>query len=48
MQTVLEKAMAAMEFLKTLTKDKLDELRQPLAWRQYTELNYVFLMNELF
>lgn len=48
MQAVLEKAMAAMEFLKTLTKEKLDELRQPLAWRQYAELDYVFLMNELF
>ncbi len=48
MQAVLEKAKMALEFIKTLTEEKLSELREPLAWRKYTELSYVFLMNELF
>ncbi len=48
MQTVLEKAKRALEFIKTLTEEKLSELREPLAWRKYSELSYVFLMNELF
>ena len=48
MQAVLEKAKSALEFIRTLTKEKLAELREPLAWRRYKELSYVFLMNELF
>ena len=48
MQSVLEKAKSALEFIRTLTEEKLVELREPLAWRRYTELSYVFLMNELF
>ncbi len=48
MQAVLEKNKGALEFIKTLTEEKLSELREPLAWRKYTELSYVFLMNELF
>ncbi len=48
MQAVLEKAISALEFIRTLTKEKLEELREPLAWRNYTELSYVFMMNELF
>ena len=48
MQAILEKAKTALEFIKTLTEEKLSELSEPLAWRKYTELSYVFLMNELF
>jgi hypothetical protein len=48
MQAVLEKAKNALEFIRTLTEERLSELREPLAWRGYTELSYVFLMNELF
>ena len=48
MQAVLEKAKSALEFIRTLTEEKLLELREPLAWRKYTELSYVFMMNELF
>ena len=48
MQAVLEKTKSALEFIRTLTEEKLSELREPLAWRRYTELSYVFLMNELF
>ena len=47
-QTVLEKATSALKFIRTLTEEKLLELREPLEWRKYTELSYVFMMNELF
>lgn len=45
---ILEKAKAAMMYVASLTQEKLDELKDPLAWRNYEELNYVFAMNELF
>jgi len=48
MQAVLEKAKSALQFIKSLTEDKRSELKEPLAWRKYTELSYVFMMNELF
>ncbi|MBE5872762.1 MAG: IS3 family transposase [Lachnospiraceae bacterium] len=48
MQAVLEKAKSALQFIKSLTEDKRSELKEPLAWRKYTELSYVFIMNELF
>ena len=48
MEALLEMADKAFEFIKTLTAEKLTELREPLAWRNYEELSYVFAMNELF
>ena len=48
MKDVLERAKKAFAFIKNISEEKLCELRQPLAWRRYPELNYVFLMNELF
>ncbi len=33
MQAILEKATAAFALIKTLTAEKLSELREPLAWR---------------
>ena len=48
MKDVLERAKEAFAFIKNISEEKLCELRQPLAWRRYPELNYVFLMNELF
>lgn len=48
LKSMIEKAGEAMTFLNTLSKDQYDELRNPLMWRKYGELSYVFEMNELF
>ena len=48
MQDVLKRADEALAFIHTLSAEVLSELRQPLAWRRYPELSYVFSMNELF
>lgn len=48
MEQLLELVDKAFEFIKTLAKEKLEELKEPLAWRNYEELRYVFAMNELF
>ena len=48
MQDVLKRAAEALAFIHTLSEEVLSELRQPLAWRRYPELSYVFSMNELF
>ena len=48
MQDVLKRAAEALAFIHTLSAEVLSELRQPLAWRRYPELSYVFSMNELF
>lgn len=48
MEQLLELVEKAFEFIKTLGKEKLEELKEPLAWRNYEELRYVFAMNELF
>ena len=48
MEQLLELIDKAFEFIKTLAKEKLEELKEPLAWRNYEELRYVFAMNELF
>jgi hypothetical protein len=37
-----------MAYVAKLSQEKLDELKDPLAWRNYEELSYVFAMNELF
>lgn len=48
LKAILEKTKKALAYVVTLDKEKLDELRDPLAWRNYEELSYVFEMNELF
>jgi hypothetical protein len=48
MQTILEMAKKALGFIRELTTEKREELKNPLAWRNYEELIYVFSMNELF
>lgn len=48
MQHILELVTHALHFIKTLDAAALTELKDPLAWRRYEELSYVFAMNELF
>lgn len=48
LEMIFEKTKAALQFLLSLTKEKLDKLKDPLVWRNYKELSYVFDMNELF
>jgi transposase InsO family protein len=48
LKTVLEQAKAAMEYVSGLAQEKLDELRDPLVWKNYEQLNYVFAMTDLF
>jgi transposase InsO family protein len=48
LKTVLEQAKAAMEYVSGLAQEKLDELRDPLVWKNYEQLNYVFTMTDLF
>jgi hypothetical protein len=37
-----------MNYVLMLPKEKAEELRDPLVWRDHEELQYVFAMNELF
>lgn len=48
MQTILKLADKALEFIKELTEEVRMELKDPLMWRNYEELSYVFALNELF
>ena len=45
---ILTKTKEALKFINSLTTEKYDELKDPLMWRKYNELSYVFEMNELF
>lgn len=45
---ILEKTMEALKFIIRLPAEKYEELKDPLAWRNYEQLGYVFEMNELF
>lgn len=45
---ILEKTMEALKFIIRLPAEKYEELKDPLAWRKYEQLGYVFEMNELF
>ena len=44
----MEKCRKAAEYIKSLNEETLEELADPLEWRNHSELDYVFLMNELF
>jgi len=48
LKTILQKIDVAKRFINSLTTDKLKELTEPLAWRNYEQLSYVFSMNDLF
>jgi len=48
LKEILERTKIAMEFIGAMTADRLEELKDPLVWRKYGELSYVFAMNELF
>jgi transposase InsO family protein len=48
LKNILEQTKTAMEFIRNMSAETLKELTEPLAWRQYEELSYVFAMNELF
>ena len=48
MQDLLVRVHRAYDFIKQLSNEVLEELKEPLNWRKYTELSYVFAMNELF
>ena len=48
LKEILEQTKKAMAYVANLSQEKLDELKDPLAWRNYEELSYVFAMNELF
>ena len=45
---ILERTKIAMKFIGAMTADRMEELKDPLVWRKYEELSYVFVMNELF
>lgn len=48
LKEILEKTKEAMKFVSSLSEEKREELKEPLNWRNYPELGYVFDMNELF
>lgn len=48
LKEILDKTKEAMRFVCSLTEKKCEELKEPLNWRNYPELGYVFDMNELF
>ena len=45
---ILEQTKEAMKYVANLTLEALEELKDPLSWRNHEELKYVFAMNELF
>ena len=45
---ILEQTKEAMKYVANLTPEALEELKDPLSWRNHEQLKYVFAMNELF
>ncbi len=48
LKKILEETKKALSYVVRLPKEKAEELRDPLTWRNHEELGYVFAMNELF
>lgn len=48
LQGILEQTKEAMKYVANLTIEALEELKDPLSWRNHEQLKYVFAMNELF
>ena len=44
----MEKTNAALDFIRGAAKELLDELKNPLKWKNYSELSYVFDMNGMY
>lgn len=47
-KTILEKTQAAAEFIRAATADVLADLRNPLHWKKYPALAYVYDMNGMY
>lgn len=45
---ILDKTKEAMKFVSRMTEEEREKLKEPLNWRNYPKLGYVFDMNELF
>ena len=48
LKTIYEKISKAGQFISTLSKEILEELKIPQNWQKYPELDYIFEMNGLF
>lgn len=48
LKEIFEQTKKALSYVVRLPKEKAEELKDPLAWRNHEELSYVFAMNELF
>lgn len=48
LRSVLMEAEKAAAFIRGKGEETVDELKDPLRWRLYPELSYVYRMNELF
>jgi transposase InsO family protein len=48
LREIVEKVRKALDFIAALPSEKYEELKDPLIWRNYEQLGYVFEMNELF
>ena len=48
LREIVEKVRKALDFIAALPSEKYEELKDPLVWRNYEQLGYVFEMNELF
>ena len=48
LKEIMSKVRNALGFIVGLPAEKYEELKDPLVWRNYEQLGYVFEMNELF
>ena len=48
LKEIISKVRNALGFIVGLPAEKYEELKDPLVWRNYEQLGYVFEMNELF
>ena len=48
LKELVSKIRNALEYIVALPAEKYEELKDPLVWRNYEQLGYVFEMNELF
>ena len=48
LEGIRDRAEKALEYFLSLPWEKQEELNDPLKWRLYEQLDYVFAMNELF
>ncbi len=48
LKSILQKTETALAFISSTSADIYEHLHEPLMWRNYSQLSYVFEMNELF